>query len=306
MRVSVITDSAASLPEPLAERAKVSVVPLELVVGGKPYHDGDLPLEEVVAHIDEGITTSSPSPGRIAKAIEDRLEDSDATLVLTISRRMSSTYEVARLAARTVNGSARVVDTESAAGAEGLVVLHAARCAARGGDLDDVTRAAREAIDRVRLVATVDSLDYLVAGGRVPEVAGRAGRFFGVHPMFEFGRGRVRPLRPALSREAAIERIVGLWRRSIVPGAALHVAALHANDPARAAQLLASVRAEAEPATAFVAEFSTVMIAHTGPGLAGLAWWWEPSEPGQEPAPDVAMAHSTASQTGSSAAVENA
>lgn len=276
MRISVITDSAASLPEAMLVPAEVTVVPLELVVGGKPYHDGDLPLDEVVSHIGEGVTTSSPPPGRFTKAIEDRLDVADATVVLTISRRMSSTYDAAELAARSVHGRARVVDTETAAGAEGLVVLHAAECAAHGGDVDEVERAARAVIERVRLVATVDSLDHLVASGRVPEIAGRAGRLLNVHPLFEFGRGRVKPLRPALSRDAALERIVGLWRRSIVPNAALHVAALHAHDRDRAEELLAAVRAEAEPATAFVAEFSTVMIAHTGPDLAGLAWWWEP------------------------------
>ena len=157
-------------------------------------------------------------------------------------------------------------------------------------------------IDRVRLVATVDSLDYLVAGGRVPELAGRAGRFLNVHPLFEFRRGRVRPLRPALSRDAALDRIVGLWRRSREPDARLHLAVLHAEDPDRAEELLGRVRAEIEPATAFVAEFSTVMVAHTGPDLVGLAWWWEPVPAGgaQVSAPDPvgASAQSTASPIG--------
>ncbi len=205
-----------------------------------------------------------------------------------------------------MRGRARVIDTETAAGAEGLVVLHAAACAARGGDADAVEGAARDAIARVRLIATVDSLDHLVASGRVPEIAGRAGRFLNVHPLFEFRRGRVRPLRPALSRPAALDRIAGLWRRSAVPGAALHVAALHAADPARAEQLLDMVRSEVELATAFVAEFSTVMIAHTGPNLAGLAWWWEPRDDAQDREADSAMTQSTASQTGPRAASENA
>jgi DegV family protein with EDD domain len=277
MSVSVITDSAASLPPPMAADLGVTVVPLELVIGGEPYDDGELPLDEVITHLNEGITTSSPSPGHITKAIEDCLHEADGALVLTISRRMSSTYDSAELAVHATDGTARVLDTETAAGAQGLVVLHAAKRAAETNDLDEVESAARQVIERVRLVATVDSLDQLVASGRVPGLAGRAGRALGVHPLFEFGRGRVRALRPALSRDAAIERIVGLWRRTIVPDAALHVAALHAHDRDRAEQLLAAVRAEVEPATAFVAEFSTVMIAHTGPGLAGLAWWWEPS-----------------------------
>jgi fatty acid-binding protein DegV len=56
----------------------------------------------------------------------------------------------------------------------------------------------------------------------------------------------------------------------------LHVAALHAYAPHTAERLLRAVTAEVEPATAFSASFGSVMVVHTGPGLAGLAWYWEP------------------------------
>jgi fatty acid-binding protein DegV len=120
---------------------------------------------------------------------------------------------------------------------------------------------------RVRLVATVDSLDHLVRSGRVPGIAGRAGRGLGLNPLFEFRRGHPRPLRPALSRQAALDRMVAALLNSRVAGARLHVAALHAGAPAPAARLLEQVRAEVDPATAF--------LVHTGPGLVGLAWWWD-------------------------------
>ena len=60
-----------------------------------------------------------------------------------------------------------------------------------------------------------------------------------------------------------------------MPGARLHVAALHAQEPDEARELLGRVEAEQAPATSFVGQFGTVMVAHTGPGLAGLAWMWE-------------------------------
>jgi fatty acid-binding protein DegV len=70
------------------------------------------------------------------------------------------------------------------------------------------------------------------------------------------------------------------WRRSRPPGggagARLQAAALHAGAAEEADGLLAAVRAEAAPTTAFVGEFSPVMVTHTGAGLVGLAWWWEP------------------------------
>jgi hypothetical protein len=179
-----------------------------------------------------------------------------------------------------------VIDTETAAGAQALVVLAAAAAAAAGAGRDQVEVAAREAIVGVRLVAVVDGLDHLVRSGRVPGIAGWAGRMLGLQPLFEFRRGSARRLRPATSREAALNRIVSHWKRSrghLAPGARLHVVGLHAAAEADAAGLLKRVRealAPAEPTTELVLEFSSVMVAHTGPGLVGLAWWWEPGEPG--------------------------
>ncbi len=73
--------------------------------------------------------------------------------------------------------------------------------------------------------------------------------------------------------------MIALWAAGLESerrlGARLHVAALHAQDPEIAEELLRAVRARAEPATSFVASFTPVMVAHTGPSLAGLAWWWE-------------------------------
>jgi fatty acid-binding protein DegV len=128
----------------------------------------------------------------------------------------------------------------------------------------------------MRLAATVPTLEHLVRGGRVPNIAGWAGRRLGIAPLFEFRDGRAHPLRPALGTTAAYDRILARWRRGRVPDARLHVVALHADAPVDAENLLDRVRGETEPATAFVGEFGSVMVAHTGPGLVGLAWRWEP------------------------------
>jgi fatty acid-binding protein DegV len=108
----------------------------------------------------------------------------------------------------------------------------------------------------------------------VPGVAAWAGRSLGLRPLIEFRGGKIRPLRPVRGDRAAFDAILDPWRRSRTAGR-LHVAALHALAAERAEQLLGAVREEVEPATAFVGPFSSVMVAHTGPGLLGLAWWWE-------------------------------
>src|SRR5581483_3719039 len=108
----------------------------------------------------------------------------------------------AALVAQQLHGSerVRVVDSCTAAGAEGLVVTAAARVASAGGDIDEVEAAARHAATRVHLVATVANLDRLAKSGRVPEAAAWAGRWLGLQPLFEFRDGGAHPLRPSRSR----------------------------------------------------------------------------------------------------------
>jgi DegV family protein with EDD domain len=238
-----------------------------------PEPEGERPLEQLV--VEHDVTTSAPTPGEFETAIKETRADSDGVLVLTIASSMSATHQAALLAARAVGGPVRVIDTQTAGGAEALVVLAAAEAARQGAPIDEVEARAHAVMDRVRLVATMPSLDHLVRSGRVPGVAGWAGRRLGINPLFEFRGGKVHRLRPALSQEAALDRIVALVQRGRVEGAQLHVAALHALAVDIAEALLHRVSSIAVPATRFVGEFGPVMVVHTGPGLAGLAWWWE-------------------------------
>ena len=166
----------------------------------------------------------------------------------------------------------------TAAGAQALVVLAAARAANAGLSLDDVARVATDVAARVRLVATVPDLEHLVRSGRVPGIAGWAGRTLGLSPLFEFRTGKVHRLRPARGVDAAYDRLVARFRRDAVPDCRPHVVALHALAP-EAAQALLDRVGDADPVESFTSEFGSVMVVHAGPGLVGLAWWWEPVSP---------------------------
>jgi DegV family protein with EDD domain len=280
--VAVVADSAAALDPGLAAQLGIVTVPMQLEVGGSSISEADMPLDELVRHLDEGVQTSAPPPGAFVEAIEGaRGRGAEAVVVLTVGSNLSSTYQSAATAASLGGDEATVtvIDTGTAAGAEGLVVLAAAQAAAAGRSLEEVTERARTAADRVRLVAAVEELKYLVRGGRLTAAAARAGEHIGVRPVFELRKGKIRPLRPSWSSDGAFDQLLAQWRRSVVDDGVLHVAALHALRDEDAVALLDKVRAEVEPATALVGTFGPVMVAHTGPGVIGLAWWWETPGP---------------------------
>jgi DegV family protein with EDD domain len=296
MGVTVVTDSAAALPADLIAQHGIEVVPLWLHVGDERYRDGEIALDDLVRRFDETITTAAPSPGEFATVIA-KARRSGPVVVLTVAAGISSTHDAAKLGAKLVTdgdglglGSAlagerandldddeagvSVIDTGTAAGAQGLIVLAAAETAASGGDHAAVVAAAEHVAGRVRLTATVADLERLAASGRVPDAARWLGDRLGVRPLFEFRDGHARPLRPAFSLDAALDRIVSRCAADGVAGARLHVTVLHALNP-DAAQRLDERVAPLRPVSSLVGPFSPVMVAHTGRGLAGLAWWWE-------------------------------
>ena len=267
MSVAVIVDGAVGLDRGVAADWGITVLPLSVAVDGHAVEAAD-----VDAAGPGRATTSGPSPGAFAAAFEGA---ADGAVVVTVAATLSGTHQAAVIASRLAEVPVRVVDSTTAAGGQALVARAAALAAVAGGSVDDVERAARRATGEVRLVGALASLDGLVRSGRVPGLAGFAGRMLNVNPLFELRDGKVRPLRPAFTRDAARQRMVDVVGQSRPDGSArLQVIALHAQAADAAHDLLAAVSGGAEPDLAVVTEFGPELVAVTGPGVVGVAWRW--------------------------------
>jgi DegV family protein with EDD domain len=276
MTVAVVTDSASALPAYLAAAHGVTVVPIWLELDGRARRDGDVAIEEVLAA--PRVTTSGPSPGEFALAVDAALRRASAVVVLTVTASLSSTHTAAVVGTADFGDRVQVVDTGSAAGGQTLVVLATARAAAGGANLVEVVGRADAVARRVRMVGALAGSAHLARSGRVPGLAARAADRFGVRPMFELRDGRVRGLRPARSG-GDLGRLVRLGLADRPDGAfQLHAVVMHAGGADRAIQLRDRLRATAPTTPApdiTISPFGPAMVAHTGPGLLGLAWWWD-------------------------------
>ena len=274
MTVGIVTDSTAALPDAVRSRWGIAVVPLMITVDGRTVADGELTTAEVLAA--ESYSSSSPSPGAFAEAIAGQ-DQGDGVVVATVSSTLSSTHQAAALAAKNAAGPVAVVDSRTAAGGQALVAVAAARAAQQGATLDEVVATAEDVARRVHLVGALANLDQLIRSGRVPGLAGRAANLIGLRPMFDIRDGTIGRLRPALSDEAAHQRILSTWRRTRPQNeeAQLHLVSLHAEAPERAAELLAAVTADVPPADAFTSGFGQAMMINSGTGVRGLAWYWD-------------------------------
>lgn len=257
----------------------IGLVPMTVEAGGRTLTDAEA-TELLKDRPREPIRTAAPSPGQFLAAINDRPAPA-GVLIVTVAARLSASHRAASLAARLAadagGPATQVVDSGSAAGGQALVALAAARAAAAGLALPAVAAAAARSVPGVRLIGLIGSLDALVRGGRLPAAAASAGRLTGAQPLFELRGGRIRPLRPAFSREAAMNRLVSAFRRDRKPAAEAEIAVSHALAATAADDLLGRLTGDASPALVIVGGLGSAMLAHAGAGTLGLSWRWRDS-----------------------------
>jgi len=281
-RVAVVADSSACLPGELIEANRIAIVPLGLTIGRDLYPDGSLTNTELFERLTAcrgGPRTASASPGAFLEAFAHQ-RDIGATdvLCLTLSARYSGTYaaalDAAALAQDRLPGlQIRVVDTGGLAMTHGFAVLGAARAAEAGACLDEVADTARRIGEAGQLLGTLNTLRYLVKGGRVPWVVGWAASLLRIKPVLAFEEGSARSIGRPRTWAAASEQML----QTLVTGASgrgpLHAAVMHVDSPDRARELACEVETRFRPAELLVSEFTSVMAAHTGPGFVGLAFY---------------------------------
>ena len=281
LRTSIIVDSAASLPAGLIGNRLLQIVPMKLVIGGTTYEDGrDLTASEFYAMLSRtpgGATTSSPSPAAFLEAYELAAVHSDSILCIVVATQFSATADSARTALGEFHQShpdhqVVVMDSQSAAGGQGLIVTEALRRAEAGAPLASINKACERVRDRVRLLAFVDTLYYLWKGGRVPRYAHAGASLLRLKPTFEMHRGQIATVARPRTRRRAVNKLVQLMADR-VDGPKVHAAVLHAASEDGAVALHDRIVREFDCSESYVTEFSPVMGAHIGPGMLGVAFW---------------------------------
>jgi DegV family protein with EDD domain len=272
--VAIVTDSAANLPSAMARALGVQVVPMYLKFGERVYRDGaDLTPTDFYRRLRSDrvpASTSTPSPGDFLEAY--RRAGQREVVCVTVASVMSAVYDEAMLAAERWDGRVEVVDSLSASMAEGFVALEAARLAAAGASLEEVAAAARALAPRTSLFATVDTFEFLQKSGRVNKLQAYAATMLDIRPVFKFQRGEVAPVARPRTKRRALDRIA-LDSLAEIDGRPVHLAGIHAAAAQEATWLIDRISDSANVVEQLVVEVTPVIGVHTGPGLAGTAFY---------------------------------
>jgi DegV family protein with EDD domain len=168
-----------------------------------------------------------------------------------------------------------VLEGATAAAGQGLVAIAAARAAAGGKTLKEVTTLARDIMSRVNLFAALDTLHYLARSGRVPQAAAMVNSLLNIKPVFSLDHGDAHTVALPRTTRSARQRLLKLINEHSVKGQPLHAAVMHADAIEEAEKLKKRITAEFDCAELWLTEFTPVMGAHTGPGLIGVAFYSE-------------------------------
>jgi DegV family protein with EDD domain len=277
--VAVVTDSTAYLPTELADEHGIHVVPLYIVFGG----DRTVPETEITdygAFFEElrragsPPTTSQPSVGDFVSAYEPLLAQGRDVLSIHISSGLSGTSEAARQAAHSLQRDGkggervRVVDSTSAAGGLGLLVLGAARAATAGAQLDEVEQRVTEARRELKMWFGIDTLEFLKRGGRIGAASAWIGSTLKVKPILTV-ENEMTPVERVRTSRRMFERMVDYARQRHESGADAW-AVQHISAPEDADRLAERCRGVFGREAALFSEIGPVLSAHTGPGLLGV------------------------------------
>jgi DegV family protein with EDD domain len=191
----VVTDSAASLPEALTKRWDIAVVPLEVRIDDVVYREAtDRESDRVLDALEAGrkVSTSQPSVGAFEDVYRVLAERGAGRIVsIHISGKISGTVNGARLAAASSPVPVVVVDTASVGMGAGWPALAAAAKAKHGAGADEVAEEARRVAASASMLLTVDSLEYLRRGGRVPGTIALLGDALNVRPVLGVSEGEI-------------------------------------------------------------------------------------------------------------------
>jgi DegV family protein with EDD domain len=275
---AVVLDSTADLADPQARHPNWRLVPLYVRFGEETFREYvDISEDAFYRRLRESKDppkSSQPSPADFQQVFES-LSDFEQVLCVTLSAKISGTYESARLAAEnTGDGRVRVLDSGVTSG--GTVILADAiqRRLEQGTD-DAEIEALVERFRRERgLLFTVDTLEYLIRGGRIGKAAGLAGQLLSVKPILVFDDGEVAPFKRVRGRGKAIAELEKIFVEGSEDSPDLHVGVGHAQAQEDAEDLVRRVQ-EARPRATLdiVTTLGPVIGTHGGPGTLGLFWF---------------------------------
>jgi len=194
MNIRISADSTCDLSSELVEQYHIAVIPLRVVMDGKPLRDGvDIKPNDLFAHVAAGGTLCHTVAVNLSEYVDffgSLLETADAVVHFCISSDMSSCFQNARLAATQLD-NVWVIDSRSLSTGIGHLVLDAARLAEEGMPPEEIAAEVERRREKLDVSFVLDTLEYLKKGGRCSAIAAFGANLLNIKPAIQVKNGKM-------------------------------------------------------------------------------------------------------------------
>ncbi len=271
----IVTDGAADMLPEWAKEYGIDTIPVNILFGEKSYLQGvELDNEGFYKLVDEskGIPkTSQPSPHQFVEFYRKIAQKGDTILSIHITAKLSGTYASAIAAAEELKGEFNVVPVDSASGSLGIGLMcrEARKLERAGKSVDEIVSYLEKTKRNVRVILTLDTLEYAKMSGRVKTLQAALASLLNVKPIAILRDGDLNMAERVRTRKGSLDRVIEIAEEEYGKQA-VYLAVVHARDVKSGQALLDQARSHFNHKETMLGELSISIAANLGPGTVGL------------------------------------
>ncbi len=283
VKVAVLTDSVASLPETILGELDIHWVAYYI-------HRGQEVLRDLITiQRDEFLrwlatakilpTTASPGPGDYLSVYHELAHSGMKEIVsIHITSKASGAYQAAKIAQSMAQEQIpgvriEVIDTRNVSLCQGWMVIEAARAALAGKSLDEIVALVKQMIPITKMIQTGDTLRYLYMGGRIGMAQHLIGTLLNIKPLIGLEDGVIVALGTARSRAKAYQMMADMVETAVGRMGKIKIAYVHAGALQEVEKIKQLIEERMSVVEWLFAELSPALAVHSGPGTAGLCYF---------------------------------
>lgn len=279
----IVTDSASDLPADYIRRHNLHVIPTPVVIDDIDYFDGEtIRTEEFYNILDDirrDIKTYHINPAMFTDAFTPYAKAGDSIIYLCFSTGIAGTYNAANIAKETLSEEypdfdLTIIDSKCASAGFGLLVTKLVTMLEKGAPKEEIIEAAEYFISHIRHVFTVQTLAYLIKGGRLTKFKGTLAETLDMKPVLVVNEsGALAVIKTVRGRKKSLRYLIDYARENGYHLENQTVALCHGEDSEALDMVASLVQENFRPKNIIVSVVGCAIGAHTGRGLVGFCFF---------------------------------
>lgn len=275
-KIGIITDTACDLPLEILDAYQIARVPFGIAFGQRQYLDGlTLKAEgfyKLLKSDHAHPVSSQPSPMTLKGIMDFTASHYEKSIAVFVSDRLSGVHQNAlALVNQRKDDKISVINSRQLSVTEGLVVLRIARAVEAGMSHDDIVANSEKWIDNTRILTDINTLRYMVRGGRVKPLTGMLATLLNLKPIVSLDKeGKALPIGKSFSRRSNMNKIIAMIAGEIKHKTVWEYAIVHADAPDRADEYARRLSELISKKPAYISSLSPVVGVHNGLGTVGV------------------------------------